>query len=46
MSGIRIVVTGGRTFTAYDLVKVTLDKLHRERTIILLVHGACRGADL
>lgn len=41
----KILVTGGRDFNNKDLLFDTLDKLHAESPITLLIHGASRGAD-
>lgn len=42
---VRVLVCGGRDFQDYALVKTTLDRIHRLRTITHLIHGAARGAD-
>lgn len=43
----RVLVTGGRNFPHRDFVHETLDALHAEMQIELLIHGACpTGADL
>ena len=41
----KVLVTGGRKYL--DKVKVfsSLDKLHKENPITLLIHGAAKGAD-
>lgn len=41
----RILVTGGRNFANRPLLTATLDRLHAERPITLVIHGAARGAD-
>lgn len=41
-----VVVTGGRRYTDVLTVNRTLDTLHREQKITLLVHGGALGADL
>jgi hypothetical protein len=41
----RILVTGGRDFSARDLLCRTLDRLHAEHHFTLLIHGDARGAD-
>lgn len=43
--GMRVLVCGGRDY--YDRIAVfdTLDLLHEQRSIILIIHGAARGAD-
>jgi hypothetical protein len=42
----KVLVCGGREFNDEDLVFRTLDELHSQRPIGLLIHGACKGADL
>lgn len=44
-AGLRVLVTGGRDFADRDLLFHTLDRLHLERGIALVIHGAARGAD-
>ena len=41
----RILVTGGRRFDDKQLLYTFLDRLHQERSITLLIHGAAQGAD-
>jgi ABC-type Fe3+-hydroxamate transport system substrate-binding protein len=41
----RILVTGGRRFDDKELLFTFLDRLHRERSITLVIHGAARGTD-
>ena len=41
----KILVTGGRDFDQADVVNQTLDELHAQTPITLLVHGAAKGAD-
>ena len=41
----RVLVCGGRKFSDYQLLAQTLDALHAERPISLIIHGAARGAD-
>ncbi len=41
----RILVTGGRKFDDKELLFEFLDRLHQERSITLVIHGAARGAD-
>lgn len=41
----RVLVCGGRDFFDYDFVKITLNKIHKEKIITVLIHGAARGAD-
>jgi hypothetical protein len=45
MSGIRVIVCGGRAFMDRKLVIDTLDRLHAERKIGFLFHGNAAGAD-
>ena len=45
IDGVVVLVCGGRDFDNRDLVTSTLDRIHRERTIKLLIHGAANGAD-
>lgn len=42
---IRVLVCGGRDYTDYKTVRETLERIHREHTIAVLVHGGARGAD-
>jgi ABC-type Fe3+-hydroxamate transport system substrate-binding protein len=41
----RILVTGGRKFADKELLFTFLDRLHQERGITLIIHGAAQGAD-
>jgi len=41
----RLLVTGGRDFHGYQALKATLDKIHKETPVTLLIHGGARGAD-
>ena len=41
----RILVCGGRSYMNRLKVWETLDKIHAERPITLLIHGAAKGAD-
>lgn len=43
--GIRVLVTGGRDYQNAERVNSVLTKLHEDKTIIELGHGAARGAD-
>lgn len=38
-----VLITGGRDFLDRDFVWLSLDRLHRKRTITLLIHGASPG---
>lgn len=40
-----VLVTGGRHYSDRGMVYVTLDKIHAETPITLLVHGDAPGAD-
>ncbi len=42
---VRILVTGGRDFDDENFLFTTLDQLHHEEYITLVIHGAARGAD-
>ncbi len=42
----RVLVCGGRNYARRDLVDWRLDQLHADRTITVLINGACFGADL
>jgi hypothetical protein len=42
---ITILVCGGRDFDNWSLLREILTKIHEEKTIGLLIHGAARGAD-
>ena len=41
----RVLVTGGRSYENQAVVVEALDRLHRERGITTLIHGAAKGAD-
>ena len=41
----RLLVTGGRDFSDHDFLFTTLDRLHAEHHLTLLIHGDARGAD-
>jgi hypothetical protein len=41
----KILVTGGRDFDDYEMLKTVLDGLHKENPIDTLIHGGARGAD-
>lgn len=43
--GIVVLVCGGRDFNDRELVTQTLNRIHRERKIRLLIHGGAGGAD-
>lgn len=49
-TGMRLAVTGGRYYKDADAVARALDKVHSQRGIALLIHGACPvghgGADM
>ena len=40
-----VLVTGGRDYNDRDTVRKTLDRVHAEHHIRLLVHGCATGAD-
>lgn len=40
-----VLVTGGRDYADRDQVRKTLDAVHKEHHIRLLVHGCATGAD-
>jgi hypothetical protein len=40
-----VLVTGGRDYTDRKVVSETLDRVHKEHHIRLLVHGCATGAD-
>ena len=40
-----VLVTGGRDYDDRDTVRQTLDRVHAEHHIRLLVHGCATGAD-
>lgn len=40
-----VLVTGGRDYTDRDQVRKTLDTVHKEHHIQILVHGCATGAD-
>lgn len=41
----RILITGGRSFTDERLLFAQLDRLHDAHSFSLLIHGDARGAD-
>ncbi len=41
----RLLVTGGRNLTDFQAVFISLDMVHEETPITLLIHGGARGAD-
>lgn len=41
----RVLVCGGRDYADWDSLRDTLDRLHVETPIALVIHGAARGAD-
>jgi hypothetical protein len=41
----RLLITGGRNFDDRALMWSTLDRLHAEHHVTLLIHGGARGAD-
>jgi predicted Rossmann-fold nucleotide-binding protein len=45
-AGLRILVCGGRGYQDKETVWRTLDRLHAERGIAAIIHGAATGADL
>lgn len=45
MSGLRVLVCGGRDFDNWKLVSRTLHDLDAERPIGLIIHGGAGGAD-
>ena len=42
----RVIVCGGRFFTNRAKLFDGLDSIHKESPITLLIHGACKGADM
>jgi hypothetical protein len=45
VSGVVVLVTGGRDFADAALLCATLDKIHNETPILRLFHGGCRTSD-
>ena len=45
MSGLRIIVCGGRHYGDCNRLSAVLDRLHQERPVSHLWHGNARGAD-
>lgn len=41
----KVLVCGGRNYNDFNHVQTTLDSLHKETTISLVISGAARGAD-
>lgn len=41
----RVLITGGRNFYDKSLLKQTLDNLHAAKSISVIIHGGCSGAD-
>lgn len=40
-----LLVCGGRDYGDHDKVSATLDAIHRDERVTLLIHGAASGAD-
>ena len=45
MTGLRIIVCGGRDFDDFIAVRRALNDLHAETPIFAVIHGNARGAD-
>lgn len=45
MTGLRVIVCGGRDYSHRNHVFGALDRLHRERGIACVIHGGAGGAD-
>lgn len=43
--GLRVLVCGGRDFRDKSFLFATLDRLHRERGIAVIIHGDANGTD-
>ena len=41
----RLLVTGGRDYQDFQALCTTLDQIHKETPVTLLIHGGARGAD-
>lgn len=41
----KVLVCGGRDYNNYQKVKETLDRIHAQYPITLLIHGDAKGAD-
>ena len=41
----RLLVCGGRDYADREFVFQCLDRVHAKRTVMLLIHGAAKGAD-
>jgi YspA, cpYpsA-related SLOG family len=41
----KVIVSGGRDFTRWELLFATLDRLHAERHFTALMQGGAKGAD-
>jgi hypothetical protein len=42
---VRLLVTGGRTYDEFQTVMETLDRIHEQTPVALLIHGGAYGAD-
>lgn len=42
---VRLLVCGGRAFTDRDAAFAAIDRIHTERGVHVVIHGAARGAD-
>ena len=41
----KVLVSGGRTYSNYRVVKHTLDNIDKQSLITNLIHGGAKGAD-
>ena len=41
----RLLITGGRDYSDFQALCTTLDQIHKETPVTLLIHGGARGAD-
>lgn len=42
---VRVLVCGGRNYDDRELVRIVLDRIHKETPITAIIHGAAPGAD-
>jgi len=45
-AGMCVLVCGGRNFGDLSLLRTTLDRIHAEHPIAVIIHGGARGADV
>lgn len=46
MAGLSLIVCGGRDFDDHEKVWKTLDRINDIKSISMIIHGGCKGADM